>query len=58
MNKYSDKYKKAVLPATSCVGTRYPYFNSTSFILIVNRVYPRLAEFIQTKKLDVGPGVL
>ena len=34
-----------------CVGTKYPYFNSASLIMIVNRVYPRLAKFIRSKKL-------
>lgn len=53
-----NKYKKSSLPTTICVGTRYPYFNSSSLIMIVNRVYPRLAEFVRVKKLNVGPGVI
>lgn len=58
MNKYGSKYKTSKLPSTKCVGTKYPYFNSASLIMIVNRVYPKLAQFVKTKKLDVGPGVV
>ena len=41
--KFGGKYKCAELPTSQCVGTKYPYFNSASLIMIVNRVYPRLA---------------
>jgi hypothetical protein len=58
MKIFSEKYKTAVLPATSCVGTHYPYFNSASLVMIVNRVYPRLAEYVKAKKIHAGPGVL
>jgi hypothetical protein len=26
--------------------------------MIVNRVYPRLAEFVKVKRMNVGPGVI
>lgn len=58
MKNYGDKYKTSQFPLTRCVGTRYPYFNSASLVMIVNRVYPKLAEFVKTKKLEVGPGVI
>lgn len=47
-----------MLPVTACVGTCYPYFNSASLVMIVNRVYPRLAEFVKVKRMNVGPGVI
>lgn len=49
MKNYGDKYKTSQFPLTRCVGTRYPYFNSASLVMIVNRVYPKLAEFVKTK---------
>lgn len=58
VKKFEGKYKKTQLPETKCIGTRYPYFNSASLIMIINRVYPRLAKFVRSKKLDVGPGVV
>lgn len=41
--KKNPKYKKGEIPKTKCIGTKYPYFNSASLIMIINRVYPRLA---------------
>jgi hypothetical protein len=52
------KYKKSVLPLTRCVGTKYPYFNNFSLIMVITRVYPRLAKFIKEKKLQAGPGIM
>lgn len=26
--------------------------------MIINRVYPKLAEYVRNKKLQVGPGVI
>lgn len=58
MEKFPGKYKESKLAATMCVGTKYPYFNSASLIMIVSRVYPRLAEFVKQKRLSVGPGIV
>lgn len=43
LQKYKGKYKYGEVPKTLCVGTRYPYFNSASLIMLISRVYPRLA---------------
>lgn len=58
MEKYPGKYKVAETPRTICVGTKYPYFSNASLVMVVNRVYPRLAKFMREKKLDGGPGIL
>jgi hypothetical protein len=58
MKKFSGTYKTATLPPTDCIGTQYPYFNSASLVMIVNRVYPQLANHLKSKKLYGGPGVI
>lgn len=58
IDKHNGKYKLGNMPKANCIGTKYPYFNSASLIMIVTRVYPRLAEYVKAKKLDVGPGVI
>lgn len=58
MKKFPNKYKIIETPPTICVGTQYPYFNAASLVMIINRVYPKLAQFIAEKRLEAGPGVM
>ena len=43
LSKFPSYRSKVIPNQTSCVSTKYPFFNALSMILVITRVYPKLA---------------
>lgn len=51
-------FLSAHLPTTKCITTSYPYVNKLSFLLIVAKVYPKLAKYIQEQRIQTGGSIM
>lgn len=49
--KHSE-YKYVELPQTQSVFTRFPYVSQLSFILQVFKVFPKISEFLEEKRIS------
>jgi hypothetical protein len=46
------KYKHAkITTPTNHITTSYPFFNTMSILMVIMRVYPRLAEYVKANNV-------
>lgn len=57
LNNYPS-YRSTLLPSTRCLSVHFPFVNKLSFILLVSKVYPKLAKYIEEKKLENTPLIM